>query len=103
VPVRAGLFAWLGLAALLALRRHALATPRRVVRLSVDLAGRVEVERADGSRAAGRLQPGSFVAPFLTIVRWRPEGARLSRALLLAPDAVPAAGFRRLRVLLRWR
>jgi hypothetical protein len=43
------------------------------------------------------------VAPWLTVVRWVPEGARLSRAITLFPDAVEAGAFRRLRILLRWR
>jgi hypothetical protein len=74
-----------------------------VRRLAVDLAGRVEVEYADGRPATGRLAEGSFVAPWLTVVRWVPEGARLSRAIAIAPDAVEREAFRRLRILLRWR
>ncbi len=77
--------------------------PGAVVRLAVDLPGRVEVELADGRRLAGRLADASFVAPWLTIVRWRPEGARFDRTVLVAPDAVEAGEFRRLRILLRWR
>lgn len=77
--------------------------PGAVRRLSVDLSGRVEVDRSDGRPANGRLVDGSFVAPWLTIVRWRPDGARFPRTILLAPDAVDAAQFRRLRILLRWR
>ncbi len=51
---------------------------------------------------AGRLQPGSLVAPWLTIVRWRPAGARFDRTLLIVPDMLPAADLRHLRVLLKW-
>jgi len=32
-----------------------------------------------------------------------PDGARFDRTILVAPDAVEADAFRRLRVLLRWR
>lgn len=74
-----------------------------VRRLAVDLAGRVEIEHADGRSARGRLATGSFVAPWLTVVRWVPEGARLSRAIAIVPDAVEAGEFRRLRILLKWR
>ena len=49
----------------------------------------------------GRLAPGSFVAPWLTSVRWRPEGAWFDRAVLILPDMLPAEDFRRLRVLLK--
>ena len=69
----------------------------------MDLPGKVEVEFPDGRLVAGRLADGSFVAPWLTIVRWVPEGARFSRAIVVVPDAVEAQAFRRLRILLRWR
>jgi hypothetical protein len=86
------------------LRRHALQEGRGGARrFVVELAGRVELELSDGTVVVGRLAEGSFVAPWLTIVRWQPAGARLSRTLVIAPDAVDAEAFRRLRVLLRWR
>ena len=50
----------------------------------------------------GRIVDGSFVAPWLTIVHWRPQGARFIRTLVVMPDAVDAQSFRALRVLLRW-
>lgn len=50
----------------------------------------------------GRIVAGSFVAPWLTIVRWRPRGARFARTLPVLPDAVDAEAFRALRVVLRW-
>jgi hypothetical protein len=43
------------------------------------------------------------VAPWLTVVRWVPEGARFARVVTIVPDAVEAGAFRRLRILLRWR
>ena len=67
-------------------------------RLSVDCSGAVSV---DG--VAGEARDGSFVAPWLTIIHWRPAGARLDRTLLLVPDMLPAADLRHLRVLLRWK
>jgi hypothetical protein len=51
---------------------------------------------------AGEIRPGSFVAPWLTIVRWRPAGARFDRTLPVVPDMLPAADFRQLRVMLLW-
>lgn len=68
----------------------------RHLRLSLDGAAIV-----DG--VAGRLRAGAFVAPWLTAVRWRPQGAWLDRAVLVLPDMLGAEDFRRLRVLLRWR
>lgn len=64
--------------------------------------GRVEVTAATGKVIAGRLAGPHFVAPWLTVVGWVPDGRRWPRALLVAPDAVPPGEFRRLRILLRW-
>ena len=101
---KAALTGALGAAAVRSARRHAGQEGAGAVRrFTVDLAGRVEAEHADGRLVAGRLAEGSFVAPWLTVVRWVPEGARLSRALAIVPDAVEAGAFRRLRILLRWR
>jgi toxin CptA len=86
------------------LRRHgARESPGSIRRLVVDLSGSVEAGRADGATATGRLAPDAFVAPWLTVLRWVPDGARLSRAIVILPDAVDATAFRRLRILLRWR
>jgi len=74
-----------------------------VVRVAVDLTGRLEATLHDGATIAGRLRDGSFVAPRLTIVRWRPDGQRFSRTILVAPDAADREAQRRLRILLRWR
>ena len=94
----------LGTAAVGAVRRQAWQIGARAIRCFVtDLAGRVDIELADGSRVRGRALPGSFVAPWLVIVRWLPDGARFSHTILVAPDAVGDHEWRRLRVLLRWR
>ena len=66
-------------------------------RLEVDCSGGVEV---DG--VAGRLRDGSFVAPWFTVLRWRPDGAWWDHTLLVVPDRLAAGDYRRLRVLLRW-
>jgi toxin CptA len=94
----------LSCAAVRGARRHACREGHgAIAAFVVDLSGRIEVESADGTRLAGQVRDGSFVAPWLTIVRWRPDGARISRSILVAPDAVAEDSFRRLRVLLRWR
>jgi toxin CptA len=50
----------------------------------------------------GNLRDGSFVAPWLTIIRWRPAGAWLDRTVVVLPDMLPVEAFRELRVLLKW-
>ncbi len=101
---RAVLAMALAVAMVRALRRHgARESPGSIRRFVVDLAGRVEARRADGVTATGRLAPDAFVAPWLTVLRWVPDGARLSRAIVVFPDAVDTSAFRRLRILLRWR
>lgn len=60
----------------------------------------------DGSALAvdgvgGSVSPGSFVAPWLTCMRWRPHGAWRDRAVLVLPDMLRAEDFRRMRVLLK--
>ncbi len=69
---------------------------------TVGLSGHVEVRVAGSPARAGRLVDGSFVAPWLTVVRWRPEGARRVRTLVLLPDMAGEQALRRLRVILRW-
>ena len=87
-----GAIAWVGACARAALRRL-----RAGDRLAVERSGEVVV-----GGVSGRLRPGSFVAPWLTIVRWRPYHAWLDRTVLVVPDRLGADDFRRLRVLLRW-
>lgn len=91
------------LASLDALRVVAFRRGLRGVRfVLIDRSKAIEVVDATGRRRAGALRDGSFVAPWLTIVRWRPEGARFDRTILVLPDMLDAESFRRMRVLLRW-
>jgi toxin CptA len=62
----------------------------------------IEVCDGLGCWRTGAVRAGSFVAPWLTIVRWRPEGARLDRSVPILPGMAPPAEFRRLRVVLKW-
>ena len=71
--------------------------------LAVRASGEVAVQGREGEWARGELRDGSFVAPWLTIVRWRPEGRRFDRTLLLLPGMADAASLRKIRVILRWR
>jgi hypothetical protein len=74
----------------------------RVRGLRLDREGAIEVRLADGTRLSGALRPGAFVAPWLTVVRWRAAGERRDRTLLVLPDMSESGAFRRLRLLLRW-
>ena len=64
--------------------------------------GAVRVEMRDGRTFEGMVRAGSFAAPWLTVVRWRPAGRRWDRTLLLLPDAAGSAEMRNIRVILRW-
>jgi toxin CptA len=71
--------------------------------LAVRASGEVAVQDRDGEWVRGELRDGSFVAPWLTLVRWRPEGRRLDRTVLLLPGMADAGSLRKIRVILRWR
>lgn len=93
---RAGLFGWVvggATCARMKLRRT------RALRLSCD--GSIEIHEADRVRT-GRVCSGSFVSPWLTIVNWRPDGARFVRTLPLLPGMVGTEKLRSIRVILRW-
>ncbi len=84
------------------LRREAwLCCARSVVRLDVAGDGRLCVFMKNGRRALGTVLPGSFVAPALIILRWRPQRGGRSRCAIVAGDAADPCAHRMLRVLLR--
>jgi hypothetical protein len=91
VALRAACIAWC-----VAIACHALRGQRQAHSVRVHAAAIVVDD------VAGEVVNGSFVAPWLTVVRWRPAGARLARSLLVLPDMLDAGRFRRLRVILRW-
>lgn len=74
----------------------------RTAGIRIDRTGRIEVTTRDGRTKAGRVLDGSFVAPWFTTVRWRPDGSRLSRTIAVLPDMLSGREFRHLRVLLKW-
>jgi hypothetical protein len=93
----------LGASCVRAVRVHAWHEgPGAVRHLDVDLTGRIDVAYASGSPRSGRIAPGSFVAPWLVVLYWNPDGARFARAIVLLPDMAGEQDLRRLRVLLRW-
>ena len=94
---------WVACAALEAIHSRALLRGRRAVcALRLDRDGGIELRDALGRWREGLVQEGSFVAPWLTIVRWRGADARFGRTLPILPDMLPEEHFRRLRVMLRW-
>ncbi|HZZ94982.1 MAG TPA: hypothetical protein VFE23_20650 [Usitatibacter sp.] len=63
--------------------------------------GTIAVVFHDGRTVEGTLRPGCFVAPWLTLVRWRPPRARFDRTILVTAGRAHPEAFRRLRVRLR--
>jgi hypothetical protein len=101
-PLRAAAVIAIGAHAVWTLRCWALRTTRAaIVGIEVSADGRaILIERA-GRRHEGRVQPASYVGQWLTTLVVRADGARMSRAVAILPDMLPAEDLRQLRVLLR--
>ncbi len=94
---------WVACAALHALHAGALHRGRHGVRaVHVDRDGGIALQDGTGAWRTGLLREGSFVAPWLSIVRWRAPGSRFDASVVILPDMLPAEDFRRVRVRLRW-
>ena len=94
---------WAACAALVAIHSTALHRGRHgACRLIVTMAGEIYLLDELDQWRTGIVRQGSFVAPWLTIIRWRAPTHRFDRTVLILPDMVAEEGFRRLRVLLRW-
>jgi hypothetical protein len=85
----------------IAIAVHAIRRVAASRRIRIDGGISIRVEER-GVVREGRIVAGSFVAPWLTIVHWRPEGSRFTRTISIVPDMVHPARFRALRVVLRW-
>jgi len=72
----------------------------RELRLAPDLI--LVAHMADGRLVAGHVRASTYVGAWMTCIVWRPDGARMTRTILLLPDMLPVDGFRRLRVMLRY-
>ncbi|HET7730561.1 MAG TPA: protein YgfX [Usitatibacter sp.] len=94
--VRALAFAWV-----VAMAWHAHRGLAGVQALRLDCNRGIAVRDRFGWRS-GELCDGSFVAPWLTVIRWRPDGAHLDRTLVILPDMIQDTAMRRIRVILRW-
>lgn len=104
VAVRILAATWTACAALLAASRLPFAPGAAGPRaLALRASGEVCVQSAAGEWRSGELLDGGFVAPWLVIVRWRPEDARLGRTILILPGMADSATLRKIRVILRWR
>jgi hypothetical protein len=93
---------WIACIAIEAVHSRALLRGRRAVRVLRIRGASIEAQDGLGQWRNGSVRAGSFVAPWLTIVRWRPEGAWFDRALPILPGMAPPEDLRRLRVVLRW-
>lgn len=94
--IRALAFAWV-----IAMASHAHGSLGAVRALRLDCTGAIAVRDRVGWRT-GQIRDGSFVAPWLTIIRWRPDGARLDRTLVILPDMIQGTAMRKVRVILLW-
>ena len=100
---RIAMAAAIGWCALDAVHAIALHRGRRGARrLVVTMAGEIYLCNDGDEWRTGVVRPGSFVAPWLTIIRWRAPTHRFDRTVLILPDMVAEHDFRRLRVMLRW-
>jgi toxin CptA len=92
--------AWASVAAAtwcVALFCHALARHLRCHEVRIAGGTAINVDSIGGSVVSG-----SFVAPWLTIIHWRPRGSPFTRTVVVLPDAIDPSRFRELRVILRW-
>ena len=87
--------------ATLGLAAHARRKVRALRGLRLDAQGALTLAFAHGSTVEAHVRPGSFVAPWLVVIRWRAAGQRFDRASLVLPGMAPGGSLRRLRVLLR--
>ena len=92
--------AWAALDAahVVALHRGRRGTRRAIV----TMAGEIYLCTEADEWRTGIVRQGSFVAPWLTLIRWRAARHRFDHTLLILPDMLPEPDFRRLRVLLRF-
>lgn len=56
-----------------------------------------------GEIVTGTVLGGTFVAPYLTVIMYQPEGKFFTRSIVIFPDGIDAEIFRKLRVWLRWK
>ena len=100
--LRAAAVAAIGAHAVWVLRRWALRTTQAaVIGIELSADGRAVLIERGGRCSEGRVQAASYVGEWLTTLVVRRDGARVSRAIAILPDMLPAEDLRQLRVLLR--
>jgi len=80
-----------------------LRTARSITHLALNIDGTLEVLQRDGRHHSAQVAAQTTVFSFLVAIRMHILGERGTRSLVILPDMVGAAEFRRLRVWLRWR
>jgi toxin CptA len=63
----------------------------------------LEIQQRSGVWLPAQIQPGGFVADYLTLVAYRLDGQRFTRHIVILPDMLEVEAFRDLRVRLRWK
>ncbi|MEQ1673896.1 MAG: protein YgfX [Candidatus Nitrotoga sp.] len=71
------------------------------VRLQME-AGQATITRRNGQSWSGLVLHDSFITPQMVILNVLPEGAYLSRSVIILPDSLDKDSFRQLRVLMKW-
>jgi hypothetical protein len=79
-----------------------LRAPGAIVAVNVSSEGKVYAQTRGGTWLESELLPSTFVSHRLTILNLKVGATRRRRHVLLCPDNVDTADFRRLRVWLRW-
>jgi hypothetical protein len=93
---------WVACAAIDAVHSRALLRGPRAARALRVRGNAIDVQDGLGRWRTGTVRAGSFVAPWLTIVRWRPDGAWFDRTAPILPGMASREELRRLRVIVRW-
>ena len=83
------------------LRDAWLRLPHSCIGLTLEDDGALLIRR-DGVHLPGHILPGSLVAPGLTVLNVKPQGARTARSVVILSDSLDAESFRALRVWLKW-
>ncbi|MGB0128237.1 MAG: hypothetical protein WBP72_11420 [Rhodocyclaceae bacterium] len=79
-----------------------LCTPTSVLGLELGPSGTLQVLQKDGGRLGVVVAPDSTIFPFFVVLRFRANGERLCRSIVISQDSTSTDALRRLRVWLKW-
>ena len=86
------------------LKRDALLTSKdSIMALQVHSDCQCEIQNRAGQWKDVELLGTSFVAPYLTVLNFKIADTRMTKHIVIFPDAVDSEQFRQLRVLLKWK